>query len=182
MQMLSHNIAENYYLELTKQGHLVFSPIMYNHQFHVDMKKKFENIGKVFVPPDYVALDLEMIKAFMNGNGHLYKWTTDHCPKCGEELKWKRTRHEVLECCDVRYDKVISFPGVTNVYDTEVHEKMIYDSGVAMLMEKQAYEIDENGTKHWLSDGCRQEYEFAEKNFIRVIDLAEFREGNKVDV
>jgi len=69
-----------------------------------------------------------------------------------------------------------------------------YDSGVTILLDEDAYEINPGDFQttvgenpnilciNWLSDGCRRIYEWAKAHHVRVKSLQAMLAGKKVEL
>lgn len=172
---------------------VVFSPILHTHQFHLESCKRLKAVDKFGASNkvideeinhrmDYICWDLALLKALMAGDGCN---ETYWCPKHGGSYT-----HNNEMRCDWLEEKECRI--------TLTVEPPKFDSGVVLLLDEGAIEVVCNTCQagynlsdkemcnpyecthgcrwRWLSDGCRQDYEFCKdpKNCIRTCSLQHF--------
>lgn len=147
--------------QLLLKGLTVFSPIHHTH--HYDLHAKACLTEEAYQKINYIEWDLKLITGFMKWDGH-------------QEFK--------------------------HYMSDQIWQSQKYDSGIILLLHKSAYEenmgdfetvIGEGGDPtiypnpnrkciNWLSEGCRQEYNFAKKHHIRVLDLDAFINKKEIEL
>ena len=203
--------AVNWTQQLREKGLFIFSPILHTHPYWECLNDECDERTEQYIAKeDWLAWDLTLMDALMAGDGCDREWNTDHCPKCGKQLQWKHTRHEILKCCDQRYNTFGEWGEgdwfVTDKYDTKLNQQTFYDSHLVVLLSETAIH-DDNTTRakiteigieefarlpmvtnnngnliYWKSEGCRQEYEHAKAKHVRVLSLEAFLEGREVEL
>ena len=163
-----------YTLEV-EMGLTVYSPIRETHFF---AKWLFDMEAEEPPHSFWLKRDLAILEALMAGDGCPESFW---CPKHGGSY----THNDDMRC-DWLEDKEC---GITLTV-----EKPKFDSGVVMLLDDGSFELgygdytlddmykefantapaSEEWFGTWLSEGCRQEYEFCKQKFIRTCSLDHF--------
>jgi len=153
----------------------VFSPLHHSHSFNEDLITK---------PPHehWLIKDLKILEGFMNHDGYI--GAALNCKTCNKTYVLNDIGQAVPDC-------------KCKPIHSHVCDKIIYDSGVIMLLPQTAFDTslydynkilpnpklyEELKGEIWKSDGCRIVYERCKEKHIRVLDLDAFLEGREDDI
>jgi hypothetical protein len=186
----SHSFATIWKLQLMKMGFNIFSPITHTH----NVAKYCLALGKK--EPNWIKEDLAMIKGLMKNDANVWHCPENdcdcplddefYCPVCEISHAWnKNEMKEEYPDAFRKYDSGIFMVLSNTAYGTnekfrgEVILSSLYDTWQGCFSEKGTIDkfSQEYWENAWKSQGCRQEYEFAKKNYIQIFELEAFLKG-----
>jgi len=159
--------------QLRKMGLYVFSPILHTHCY--------SNHAKGIEDEKWLPWDLALIAVagFMKGDGGII-WKCN-APDCKSHVG--KFHHCTLRGHSthkhIKYDSGITVLLSKNAFKTPFFKQITKELLVELYEPDPTEQFIEILDELWTSQGCRQEYEFAKKHHIRVLELESLLQGTE---
>lgn len=149
--------------KLRKRGHTVFSHIMHNHQYSIEIYQKDNGILDAPDKEDYLQWDLALCEGWLQHDS-THEMERIECTNIGKSQSECSKYKDCPEC------------------------PVNYDSGLVMLFAPSCFnnQYDENGALkddeqwEWASKGAKREYDWAKAHHVKCLLLEPFLEGKEV--